>query len=833
MVEMTGLRITLNNRNSNLYSKFKGIEEKAEKLSEYQQLYGDTLNGLTHIKDVESKIDRLIPDSIKEDLTDLELFVLLSAIYLHDIGKIKSYKNHPEVSKKIINDLHEQLGIDKCVAGTIAKVAYGHGNNNIDELPETLDIDGYGNINIRYIAAILRLGDELSITYQRAPEFLRILLEGKDIQIDKWNLRENIAGIIIDPTKWTIEIQVLSPPKNSEVQFKKLQDYIQNRLDDIIPTLNEKDIFYQRIRLKIYRDTDVEKIIRKRKDVTVDEWRNFYINTERRLWIMGQSMRDAFEEEKDREIIINLIKEGKDCRVLLLNSYEDSQQIYELDKELSQKSLKTSDISLKVKIEGTLKILSNIQSYAREKKYTGKLVVKITDKIMYCSMSIVDDTMYVNPYSNNPEGDKCPTLLLKKKEDEGLFDFYEEEFNRMWRTAEYPQERINGMDINKRFIQYYNDIKTIRNCIGQSNEGNKSNIILPLPKMAFVYPTYKCSLGCPGCMYGSYRKKYSEKGINLDIDVDQFKHILEDLSDLGVNHIEISGGGEPLEHENIDRLIDIIADIRKKKNYIKFGLLTNGLNLIDLETNTLDSIAQNFTYIRLSYPVTQNDTITKMKYLNNLCHFYKKYIYNQEPTNDNSIRLGAKILLTKENKSKILDLIKEVYDMGANHVRIKSIRIANDELSEDEIFRIEDELCAYKFTNPKKEDLQIDIRKTDFPNNFHCWINPLCTTIDPFGRIFICYNFHNDDINMEIGKYSNNASLTDFWGKNDHIEKIKAINVNRICKSSNACNCRFVNYQNDIEEIMRYDEALRFKFQKYFETPHEMPTWWSEIYSFL
>ena len=112
--------------------------------------------------------------------------------------------------------------------------------------------------------------------------------------------------------------------------------------------------------------------------------------------------------------------------------------------------------------------------------------------------------------------------------------------------------------------------------------------------------------------------------------------------------------------------------------------------------------------------------------------FIKKYSPNQPQ----KIRVGAKILLTKENASKILELIKEVYGLGVNHVKIKSVRRAKYELSEDEIFKIEDELYAYKFAYPQKEDLQIDIRKTDFPEGFRCWINPLCTTIDSFGRIF-------------------------------------------------------------------------------------------------
>jgi hypothetical protein len=42
-----------------------------------------------------------------------------------------------------------------------------------------------------------------------------------------------------------------------------------------------------------------------------------------------------------------------------------------------------------------------------------------------------------------------------------------------------------------------------------------------------------------------------------------------------------------------------------------------------------------------------------------------------------------------------------------------------------------------------------------------------------------------------------------------------------------------VNYQNAIEEIMRYDDAIKSKFQKYFETLPEMPICWADIFPFL
>src|SRR4030042_1998885 len=46
--------------------------------------------GLAHLQGVERNADKMVPDEIKAQFTPAEIFLLLTAVFLHDIGKIKA-----------------------------------------------------------------------------------------------------------------------------------------------------------------------------------------------------------------------------------------------------------------------------------------------------------------------------------------------------------------------------------------------------------------------------------------------------------------------------------------------------------------------------------------------------------------------------------------------------------------------------------------------------------------------------------------------------------------------------------------------------------------------
>jgi radical SAM protein with 4Fe4S-binding SPASM domain len=347
-------------------------------------------------------------------------------------------------------------------------------------------------------------------------------------------------------------------------------------------------------------------------------------------------------------------------------------------------------------------------------------------------------------------------------------------------------------NIKNRVLHHYDIAKRIMGVVSSSKK--YKNTDLPLPKMAFIYPSYRCSLHCKNCMYIDHVMDYTKTG-NLDMDLDLFKHILEDLSKMGVSNVELCGGGEPLEHKEINELIKVVGYFRKVKK-MDFGLITNGQNISKLEPKIIKSALESFAYIRLSFSErTFQDQKLRVEYLSNLTMLLE---YKKE-NKKYKARIGSKLLLTHENKYQLLEIIEELINMGVEHLKIKSIRSPLDEPTYEDVMEVEEQLNIYKYSKPVKEALKVDLRKTEFPNGFKCWINPLSTTIDPYGKIYICYNFHNDPDNMLIGKYNENNSLSDFWGKSEHLRKIRNINVNNVCKADTACNCRFVQYQKIIE----------------------------------
>lgn len=371
-----------------------------------------------------------------------------------------------------------------------------------------------------------------------------------------------------------------------------------------------------------------------------------------------------------------------------------------------------------------------------------------------------------------------------------------------FQISEDPGEKrskINGM--NKRVLQYYEDAKRIKKVLSSYYPVKTSDI--PYPKMAYIYPTYQCSLNCKNCMYKDHITKCM-KNDSLDMDLDLFRHILGDLSSLGVMNAELCGGGEPLEHSHINELIEVISEFRKNKG-MDFGILTNGQNISQLDENTVKMILKCSAYIRLSYSERSNtDKRLRKEYFHNLT----KLLEYKNENNKLKSKIGSKLLLTSKNKDELLKTVSELFELGVEHIRVKSIRSSDDEPSIKDIIEFGKELDLLKSEKQTKV-LHVDLGRTFFPEGFKCWINPLSTTIDPYGGIYICFNFHNDPENMMIGKYTKTNSLDDFWSENAHIDKIRKINTNKVCKSSKSCNCRFVDYQAMIEDIINGGNDLK------------------------
>lgn len=150
-------------------------------------LEGIQKNDIGHSGRLERYLDRLIPDEFKERLKPAEIFILLYAVYLHDIGyrnekdEIES-RDHPLRSRDYILKNPDKYLFDQfprmkpgeapLAAEAVAEVCYGHAPESTCPLAgirnDFPDICLCRNtLNLRRLAALLRLADEMDQAYIR------------------------------------------------------------------------------------------------------------------------------------------------------------------------------------------------------------------------------------------------------------------------------------------------------------------------------------------------------------------------------------------------------------------------------------------------------------------------------------------------------------------------------------------------------------------------------------------------------------------------------------------------------------------------------------------
>jgi len=97
-------------------------------------------------------------------------------------------------------------------------------------------------------------------------------------------------------------------------------------------------------------------------------------------------------------------------------------------------------------------------------------------------------------------------------------------------------------------------------------------------------PTNRCNFNCPFCSCSARDKK-------LELTYDEIIKTMKIGKKLGCESVTITGGGEPLMHQDINEIIDKIHKLG-----IEIGLVVNGTLLDRLKTKTLNRI----TWCRIS-----------------------------------------------------------------------------------------------------------------------------------------------------------------------------------------------------------------------------------------
>ena len=247
------LKEVLKSKNEDLYNNLNLVTENAKIL--LSQIVVDfpqyTLHDISHSENVIIRLNTIIPDNLKKELNEYEIFFLLCSAYLHDIGMadlkgIKHYygesaetirENHHKRACIFIKDHFNEIGLkDRYQGNNIGKICLGHRKEDLHDtnlFPPHKAYKHY-NINIALLSSLLRIADELDITFERTPQ---LIYDHYDINNEKskeeWEKHLSIEGVTSTYNNSIIRCDATCENPNIHRSLKRLEVKINSQLDEL------------------------------------------------------------------------------------------------------------------------------------------------------------------------------------------------------------------------------------------------------------------------------------------------------------------------------------------------------------------------------------------------------------------------------------------------------------------------------------------------------------------------------------------------------------------------------------------------------------------------
>lgn len=259
---MESLSELLRNRSPEFYTRYAYIKELARSgFQKYATMIGYlTDHGEQHYRNLETNLSLLLPDETKQQLAVEELFVLLCAVHFHDVGLLSKHytdeswtsvrKDHVNRTYDYLHEFYEDWGLNRFEAYAIKNICLGHSGDTLYDLPEKSVIHRT-QLRIQFLAALLRLADELDLDYTRVSPFIPRLKQIPKESLKHWKKHEEIGGVLIDPKSWTIEVRAMPMSEEGRTIIESLvEQKLQNELKYVRPILEKHGLYYRQVNVK-------------------------------------------------------------------------------------------------------------------------------------------------------------------------------------------------------------------------------------------------------------------------------------------------------------------------------------------------------------------------------------------------------------------------------------------------------------------------------------------------------------------------------------------------------------------------------------------------------
>jgi len=219
-------------------------------------------------------------------------------------------------------------------------------------------------------------------------------------------------------------------------------------------------------------------------------------------------------------------------------------------------------------------------------------------------------------------------------------------------------------------------------------------------------PTNKCNLNCAFC-------SCSERDKSLELSYDDIDEIMTKAKRCGCESVTITGGGEPIMHPDINRILARMAQL-----HIEVGMVTNGYLLGKMKSEDLKRI--RWIRISMSDDREMNDNF--------------RGVLSSAILRDNDVDWSFSYVLTR---SPNYDLIEEVIRF-ANENRFTHIRIVSDILDLDDVPDMGEVKREMEERGVNDRIVIYQSRKEYGSGNKKCLISLLKPTVAADGYLYPC-----------------------------------------------------------------------------------------------
>ncbi len=226
-----------------------------------------------HSQQVMTILNWLLPADMANPLSALEMFYLLAAALLHDIGMLdvvgkvgdqeaqkQIRDSHHLRSEQYVQEHYQSLELDKPEADAISEICRSHRKVNIIE--DVNDIpDPQGRlIRMQLLCAAIRIADELDLTAYRAPQIVLDAIQPPQDSISHFEKHLSIGGVgPLDSSEGIIQISATVQTSAQERALRQMEEEIQEKLTEVVPIFIQHNLPWKTIKLGLQRRKVVER----------------------------------------------------------------------------------------------------------------------------------------------------------------------------------------------------------------------------------------------------------------------------------------------------------------------------------------------------------------------------------------------------------------------------------------------------------------------------------------------------------------------------------------------------------------------------------------------